>query len=379
MSNALVDTLRGMVSEGGGWSAPVCDGSMIESAGVVTALLQSRICQTDYSALQIVGFVGGDVGWSVLSSGGKFFKRARESLDHYIAEYADGDSDFRPGRSSYAFNYFRELLGIAVGAAGMAGWGRSYSVIDSSAAMRLGGQWSLHDHCWYREYKSSWGDVTRCGGLIIKGLWSEDGSPVTLQRGACSMRLGGRLVSWAGLSRNNEAAVCCGVRMIVMPLSSGGVWVFNFYRKSVSYAWDNGLGTRSLYSDKSLTGGQDLFMRDIARLGGGDFVVRSVVGSTERGYINGGSSFVIVPRGTDIRAGQTLSGLRAWCDDVAPALSLDNVYALGYNARVTLDGLGLCDDEGRGGESEVGGWYICGGCGDRVRFSCAACEESGDD
>ena len=58
MSNALVDTLRGMVGEGGGWSASVSDGSVLESAGVVTALLESRICRTDYSALRIVGFIG---------------------------------------------------------------------------------------------------------------------------------------------------------------------------------------------------------------------------------------------------------------------------------------------------------------------------------
>ena len=379
MSNALVDTLRGMVGEGGGWSASVSDGSVLESAGVVTALLESRICRTDYSALRIVGFVGGDVGWSVMTEAGRFTKRARVCLDNYISEYADGDSDFRVGRSSYAFNRFRNLLGVAVGGAGMAAWGRGYAVVDSSAAMRLGGQWSLHDHCWYREYKSSWGDVTRCGGLIIKGLWSEDGSPIGVHCAANQMRLGGRLVSWAGLSRHNEVAPCSGVRLIVMPLSSGGVWVFNFYRKAVDLRWDNGIGTRSYYNDKSLTGGADLMMRDIAALGGRDYVVRAVAGSTERGYINGGSSYVIVPRGTNIRAGDSLHGLRAWCTDVENPLILDQVHALGYNARITADGMGLCSEVWGDGESESAGWYCCGGCGERVRFTCEACEGSNDD
>jgi len=341
--------------------------------------LESRICQTDYSALRVAGFVGGDVGWAVMTEAGRFTKRARESIDHYILEYADGDSDFSVGRASYAFNRFRNLLGTAVGAAGMAGWGRGYSVIDSSAAMRLGGQWSLHDHCWYREYKSSWGDVTRCGGLIIKGLWAEDGSPVGVHCAANQMRLGGRLVSWAGLSRHNEAAPCSGVRMIVMPLSSGGVWVFNFYRKQVDLRWDNSIGMRSYYTDKSLTGGHDLMMRDIANLGGYDFVVRAVSGSTERGYINGGSSYVIVPRGTNIRAGDSLHGLRAWCTDVENPLMLDHVHALGYNARITADGLGLCSDRwGDSAESESAGWHVCGGCGERVRYECESCEGDGD-
>ena len=379
MANALVDTLRGMVGEGGGWSVAAGDGSVLESRAVVTALLESRICQTDYSALRVAGFVGGDVGWSVMTEAGRFTRRARVSIDHYILEYADGNSDFRVGRASYAFNKFRNLLGIAVGAAGMAGWGRGYAVVDSSAAMRLGGQWSLHDHCWYREYKSSWGDVTRCGGLIIKGLWSEDGSPIGVHCAANQMRLGGRLVSWAGLSRHNEAATCSGVRLIVMPLSSGGVWVFNFYRKSVDLRWDNSVGMRSYYNDKSLMGGADLMMRDIAALGGRDFVVRAVSGSTERGYINGGSSYVIVPQGTNIRAGDSLHGLRAWCTDVENPLILDQVHALGYNARITADGLGLCSEAWGDGESESAGWYVCGGCGERVRFTCDACVCSDDD
>lgn len=377
MSNALVDTLRGMVDAGGGWAVAAGDGSVLESASVVTALLESRLCATDYSALRVAGFVGGDVGWDVMTQAGRFTRRAREAIDQYILEYADGDSDFRAGRASYAFNKFRTLLGIAVGAAGMAGWGRGYSVVDASTAMRLGGQWSLHDHCWYREYKSSWGDVTRCGGLVIKGLWSEDGRPVRVDNGAHFLRLGGRSVSWAGLSCVNGSALCSGVRLIVMPLSSGGVWVFNFYRKGVGDVWDNGVFTRGRYSDKTLMGGGDLLMRDIAQLGGPDFVVRAVSGSTERGYINGGSSYVIVPQGTNIRAGDSLHGLRAWCSDVANPLILDHVHALGYNARLTSDGLGLCSDRW-GGESESDGWYICGGCGERVRFSCDGCGDSDD-
>ena len=117
----------------------------------------------------------------------------------------------------------------------------------------------------------------------------------------------------------------------------------------------------------------------IAPLYVGLFVVRAVLGSTERGYINGGSSYVIVPRGTNICAGDSLYGLRAWCTDVDNPLMLDQVHALGYNARITADGLGLCSDRWGEGESESAGWYCCGGCGERVRFTCEACEDSNDD
>ena len=366
MSDVLVDKLRGFVAGAGGWAADRRGAMELETDGVVHCLMEAEVCKTEYAALQIAGFVGSDVGWALVTGNGKFTKRARASLDRWVYEYADGNGD----TGSQQFKQFRELLARYVGSVPSGGWSRAYAVVDSDLAMRYGGYWSLHNHCWFREYKSSWRHVNAVRGLVIKGMWVDgDGCTAQTVEGQHWVDVGHwgsgterHTPYWAGLRYTGQSNDVHGVRVIAVPLAGGGVWCFNFYRKRVTSDWDNGLVHRSGYMDRSMDGGLEVMRRDLVALAGRDYVARAVSGTGRGAYVNAHGGFVVVPRRSmDWHDGVYLDGIRNVCgvlDDDGAVLGVDDVRCLDYNAKLTRDGLRLiharsCDECGR---------YDCNGC-----------------
>lgn len=310
ISDHLANQLLGDYSLKNRVYALATEPSRITLEECATAIWQTNVCKSYWSAQIIAETALAKSGNEIVSRQGKFWKRTKNALVNAIIAHSDIPDSVMETNAPRVWNtqqwdYHLEILRVALSHASgkdESAMSRVYATFPARSARLLGQWFSLHrDSCNWTMSPLSWKQLIATNGYMLRGLWS---SKVPLIKLAHECRVVDnhpinvpQFIDYRGVDHPTHVQHV--VRALIQPLDNGLIAFYNGYKARITNRqFDFTTVTRHMMEEingEVLPTITNDFVKHFSEATGVPLGVRQVQSSYSQAYINGDKWYLVGP------------------------------------------------------------------------------------